>query len=111
MDTAFTPAGGTVSGRLSGLETSGGPAAGLGHDVVLNPAPIVDGRYQGSAALVAPGQIVPSAAIVSSSYGGGFFGPDAAETAGTFQIQGNGSIAGGPDSAFDLVGAFGGKKD
>lgn len=100
LDADFTPGGGTVSGRISGITLGVGgsnpftPQPGgraLGVDLLLNPAPIAGNTYSGgTVGIVTAGTDTGVGTVVSSDYGGGFYGAGASQTGGSFHLQATG---------------------
>lgn len=109
MNTTFTPSGGSISGRTADMITEGGSRVGI--DVVLGSTAIQGNRYEGgSLSLMAEGTDTPVGAVTSSDYQGAFYGPGAAETAGSFQIEATGIPiinGGGATQRVQAIGAFG----
>lgn len=107
LNATFTGGGGTVQGRISGLN---GPMAGT--DILLNQRTITGANFQnGEMSLVAAGTNLNNANMTGSDYQGSFFGAGAAEIAGTFQFgaQNVPNPAGGTQE-LKGVGSFGAAK-
>src|SRR5690606_38242460 len=101
-----------IGGLASRLFTESGVPVPM--DVIMNPTPIVGARYQGgSMTLVRAGTSTPVGSMVSSEYQGAFYGPNAVETAGSFQLEANHvPIVGGGGATQNVqaIGVFGGRR-
>ncbi|MBX3529374.1 MAG: transferrin-binding protein-like solute binding protein [Rhizobiaceae bacterium] len=107
MNAAFTPAGGTIGGKSSGLaDNETDQAAGV--ELVFQNASISGNSYSGGAvSLVSQANGLPVGTVTSSNYQGEFYGPGAVETGGTFQLgASNVPLSGGTEN-LQAIGAFG----
>jgi hypothetical protein len=98
---------GTVSGQVSNLTqiNSAGTITNAGYGIAMNGT-ISGGNYNGTAGYTTTTGAT-GGTVSTSTLAGGFFGPQAAETAGALAIKG--TTPGGV--ATTTVGAFGGKKN
>lgn len=90
--------------RAQGLSVMNGPR-GTANDIQLSTGAITGTAFTGAAAAIAPpaGVSNPSVSIsgAAGTYGGLFYGPGAAEAAGSFALTGPG---------VNVIGAFGGAR-
>ena len=98
----------TISGGISGIKTTNVStnAAGTLNDIAFSNGVISGKSFSGTAAAAATaGGTTPSVAISGASgrFGGSFYGPSAAEAAGTFRLSG------GPGGTL-VIGSFGAHK-
>jgi hypothetical protein len=96
---------GTVSGNVTSL-TNVGTGASAGYGLSMNGT-ISGGSYTGTAGFTsAANPNVAAGSVSSSALNGGFYGPNAAETAGALAIKGSTPSTG----ATYVTGGFGGKR-
>jgi hypothetical protein len=77
----------TIGGRMANITLNdGGGKIPLGADVIVNAAPIVGSRYQGTMSLVNAGTNNPVGVVTDSSHAGAFYGSGAPEAAGSFSL-------------------------
>ncbi len=107
MTAAFTPGGGTVFGRTSGLADNETDVP-AGVELGFNSTAISGNTYAGdSISLLSQSTGLPVGTVTSSNYQGAFYGPDAAETGGTFQFAATGVPLSSGTQDVQAVGAFG----
>ncbi len=113
MKAEFAPGGGTVSGKIDQIQTSGRKPEILGLDIVLQQTPISGSTFSGGkVGLVTAGTSTAVGTVVSSDYGGGFFGAGAAQAGGTFHFEATGVPLPGVlnPTTLEAIGAFHGAK-
>ncbi len=93
-----------VTGAFTGLSATNrqsGAALGTMSDIALSAGNIAGAAFTGSAAAMATSGSVVNLNGMTGRFGGEFFGPNAAEVAGTAALAGNGA---------SLIAAFGAKR-
>lgn len=113
MRAEFAPGGGTVSGKIDQIQTSGRRPDILGLDIVLQQTPISGSTFSGGkVGLVTAGTDTAVGTVTSSDYGGGFFGAGAAQAGGTFHFEATGVPLPGVlnPTTFEAIGAFHGSR-
>lgn len=101
---------GTVSGSTGTLQTDPNTPKGLGYGVGFTNAPITGSTYAGNAYFTNGTSNTAAGSATTngtSSVIGGFYGPGAAETAGSIRVQGT---APGTNGTTNILGSFGAKK-
>lgn len=96
----------TVSGEITNVAVTGLQAFDTGQ-ITFREAAVVNGAYSGDVDVNLSGMV--ATATGAGDYEGAFYGPDAAETAGTFEASGNVNNV-GLVTPYKVIGSFGAGK-